>query len=152
MNSDVIIRTYAAADHPVLKEVFFSNVPAYFGEQEWPDFDAFLRDDINQDCRYYVLLKNGTAVGAGGIALNENGTISLCWGMVHADLHRSGLGKALLEYRLVLAEQIWPGHAIGVSTSQHATGFFEKYGFVTTRTEKNFWLEGMDLYEMQKRN
>lgn len=152
MNSDVNIRTYEAADGPVLKEIFFSNVPAYFGEQEWTDFEAFLKDDINPDCPYYVILKNGTIAGAGGIALNEDRTVSLCWGMVRASLHKTGLGKRLLEYRLDVAEKIWPGHAVVVSTSQHACGFFEKYGFRITRTEPDFWFEGMDLYEMKKQN
>lgn len=150
MKSDVIIRTYESADHAALRDIFFSNVPQYFGEQEWPDFDAFLRDDLNQDCLYFVLLKDGVLAGAGGIALNGNGTVSLCWGMVQADLHRTGLGKALLEYRLDLAEKTWPGHPVKVSTSQHAYGFFEKYGFTTLRIEPGFWFEGMDLYDMQK--
>lgn len=152
MNAGVIIRTYEDRDQPALKEVFFSNVPAFFDESEWADFDGFLSADIGPDCHYDVVEKDGKAVGAGGLALNEDQTVSLCWGMVRADLHGTGLGKALLEHRLKRSEEIYPGRRVGVSTSQHAYGFFERFGFDTFHIETNFWAKGIHLFKMEKRS
>jgi ribosomal-protein-alanine N-acetyltransferase len=152
MNTGVIIRTYEDRDQPALKEVFFSNVPVYFHEQEWPDFDEFLRADVGKECHYDVVEKDGKPVGAGGIALNEDNTVSLCWGMVRADLHKTGLGKALLEHRLKRSEELFPGCPLTVSTSQHAYGFFERFGFDTFHIETNFWAKGIHLFKMEKRS
>jgi predicted GNAT family N-acyltransferase len=71
--------------------------------------------------------------------------------MIRADLHKKGLGKLLLEKRLALADVLYPGCPVVVSTSQQAYAFFEKYGFETLRTEEDHWAKGLHLYEMRKR-
>ncbi len=152
MNPGVSIRKYEAQDFATLKPVFFSNVPRYFDEQEWPDFEEFLKvDQLEWDCHYYVLLRNDEVIGAGGIGKNDDGTVCLCWGMVQASLHKQGLGKFLLEQRLALAETIYPGCPMVVATSQHTYAFFEKYGFETQRIVADHWAKGLHLYDMKKR-
>tara|TARA_R110000868_G_scaffold4211_6_gene26465 strand:- start:9911 stop:10033 length:123 start_codon:yes stop_codon:yes gene_type:complete len=39
-----------------------------------------------------------------------------------------------------------------VTTSQLAYKFFEKFDYSINRIEKNYWGEGLDLYEMEKAN
>ena len=39
-----------------------------------------------------------------------------------------------------------------VTTSQLAYKFFEKFDYSINRIEKNYWVEALDLYEMEKVN
>lgn len=148
MKSGVIIRKYEDKDLADLKEIFFSNVPQYFYEFEWPEFSDFLKDDLNEHSVYDVMLLDDKIVGSGGIALNEDNVVHMTWGMINAAKHKTGLGKKLLTHRLNLAQQLFPEKTIGLSTTQHTFGFFEKYGFVTIDTQKDFWAKGLDLYKM----
>lgn len=152
MKSAVIIRKYENQDSADLKEIFFSNVPHYFDESEWPDFHGFLKDDLNDISVYDVMLVDNNIVGSGGIALYEDNVVNMTWGMVDAAYHKTGLGKKLLEYRLNLAQKMFPDKEVGLSTTQHTFGFFEKYGFVTIETQKDFWAKGLDLYKMTYKN
>ena len=36
-----------------------------------------------------------------------------------------------------------------VTTSQLTYKFFEKFGYTVNRVEKDYWGEGLDLYEME---
>ncbi|MBX7125163.1 MAG: hypothetical protein K1X47_05685, partial [Cyclobacteriaceae bacterium] len=40
---------------------------------------------------------------------------------------------------------------IVAATSQLAGGFFAKLGFVTLRTEQDYWGKGLDLWLMEKK-
>lgn len=152
MDSGIIFRKYEPGDFTALEEIFFSNVPLYFGKEEWPDFAEFLKSDIGTDCCYDVVLLNGKIIGAGGVAKKDDGRVVMCWGMIDKKAHKKGFGKALLEHRIDLAESTYPGKLIEVDTSQHAFGFFEKYGFRTTGVEPDYWADGLDLYKMERKH
>ena len=149
MSSGLIFRKYEAQDLPVLKEIFFSNVPKYFADFEWKDFEGFLKDDIVDGCYYDIIVYGTKIIGAGGIAQNEDKSISLCWGMIDAAYQKKGFGKKLLQHRLKLSQKHFPNQTIVISTTQHTYSFFEKYGFKTTEIKNDFWATDLHLYKMK---
>ena len=142
----LIFRKYEPSDLEPLRNVFFSNIPPYFEKAEWDDFEDFLKNDIVGDCYYDVAVLDGQVVGAGGIALNEDGTVSLCWGMIDKTQHKKGFGIQLLEHRLRWAESTFPGHPVTLSTSQHTDGFLKNTGLSLQRWSKIYGLKDfMDI-------
>lgn len=130
-----------------LLEAFSSNVPRYFDESERADFIQFIDENAFP---YYVLLLHGHPIGCGGIALNGDGKVSMCWGMVHRDYHKQGFGKLLLEHRIAESERLYPGRILSLQTTQHSYTFFRKFGFQVIKFEKDFWAPGLDLYAMER--
>ncbi len=131
---------------PNVISIFRSNIPKYFFDFEEKDLVEDL-PEINRT--FYVMFLNEKVVGAGGYALNEDDTVSLCWGMVHNDHLKQNLGKALLEFRLKEIEKVYPGKTITNVTSQHTTGFFEKYGFKILSVTKDGFGPGLDNCKME---
>src|SRR5687767_2994188 len=113
------IRRYQPDDLDSIVAIFRSNIPKYFGPSEEPGLHEFLRDYSDD---YYVVEVAGEVVGAGGIALNEDDTVSLCWGMVLEAHLGTGLGKALTEFRIDLSHEKYGARAMVASTSQHTEG------------------------------
>ena len=152
LKSLTTIKPYLPEYKETLISIFKSNIPLYFAEEELPLFTAFL--DRN-DCPYAVILKDDVIVGCGGIALNEPSQyttvphVIMCWGMVHHEFHKQGLGKALLQYRIDQAKILYPDTRIALGTTQHSSPFFEKYGFKTVFYEKDHWAKDLDLYQME---
>lgn len=126
--NDVQFRNYCSDDLDAVIEIFRSNIPKYFVPAEETGLREFLSSRVEN---YYVLRSGGQIVAAGGIALNDDDTVSLCWGMVHNGHLGTGLGKALTDYRIARSREIFGGKAMVTSTSQHTEGFYRKYGFVT---------------------
>lgn len=150
------IKPYQPEQKSILLEIFRSNMPLYFAEEELPLFDAFLDRDINKaDRPYWVVFNGEQIVGCGGIGINEptqytrEPHVIMCWGMVHQDLHKQGFGKLLLEHRIEQSKVIFPGVKIALGTTQHSFPFFEKYGFKTVYYEKDHWAKDLDLYQME---
>ncbi|MFL5753612.1 MAG: GNAT family N-acetyltransferase [Bacteroidia bacterium] len=140
-----MIRAYTPADKPALIEIFNSNVPKYFAPEEQDDLHACVAET---GVSYFVLEKKGKVVGSGGIVVNEDDTVSICWGMIHNSYHKTGLGKQLLEFRLQKLKELYPGKDVIVNTSQATELFFTKYGFKTIYTENDYWSKGLHLYQM----
>lgn len=148
----ITISPYLPKYKDALIEIFKSNIPLYFAEEELEHFINFI-DQL--DSPFWVVLKNNSIVGAGGIGLNKSrkllttDTVTMCWGMIHRDLHKQGLGKALLEYRIQQAKELYPNVKIALGTTQHTYQFFEKYGFKSVEFQKDYWAKGLDLYQME---
>lgn len=136
------IRPYELTDLEAVVEIFRSNIPKYFGPAEEPGLRNFLQDERGDD--YYVVEVDGDVVGCGGIALNEDRTVSLCWGMIREDHLGTGLGKALTEFRIGLSADKYPGLPMVISTSQHTQGFYEKLGFRLTEHTPDGFGPGID--------
>lgn len=137
---------YSEKHLPEVISIFRSNIPKYFFEFEEKD----LIEDIPQfHHTFYVMLLGEKIVGAGGYDLNEDDTVSLCWGMVHNDHLKQNLGKLLLEFRLNEIEKTYPGKTVVNVTSQHTTGFFEKYGFKIVSVTKDGFGPGLDNCKME---
>lgn len=141
------IRDYNSNDLDAVIEIFRSNIPKYFGPEEEPGLRSFL-DDVRSE-EYFVIEIDGEVVGAGGIALNDDDTISLCWGMVHKDHLGTGLGKVLTEYRIARSRDIFGTKPLVTSTSQHTEGFYEKFGFVTIEHTPDGFGPGIDICKMR---
>ena len=143
------IRHYSPDDLEKVVGVFRSNIPKYFV----PGEERGLREFLSELPGHYFTCELGfELVGAGGIALNQGRdetTVSLCWGMIRSDLLGKGLGRALTEYRIAAAREKYGPLPIIISTSQHTQGFYEKFGFRTTRYEADGFGSGLDICEMR---
>jgi GNAT superfamily N-acetyltransferase len=145
------VRPYCVEDLPAVVKIFRSNIPKYFGPGEENGLHDFLNGPDSAE--YYVVEVDGEVVGAGGIALNDDldpPTVSLCWGMVRADHIGTGLGRALVEFRLRLAEEKYPGIPLTIGTSQHTRGFYEKFGFRLVDHTPDGFGPGIDICSMRR--
>ena len=128
--------------------VFDSNVPRYFTVPERDGFIGFLTSLPGP----YLVLEEppGTIVACGGIAIDAaSGRADLCWGMVRGELHGSGLGRRLTEARLSRALSDPRVRFVALNTSQLTTGFYERFGFVTTEVIPDGYAPGLDRCEMR---
>ncbi|HVF29434.1 MAG TPA: GNAT family N-acetyltransferase [Pyrinomonadaceae bacterium] len=137
---------YTPGHLPAVIEIFRSNIPKYFGPGEEPGLRGFLED--TRGSNYYVGKIDGEVLAAGGVALNENQTVSLCWGMIRSDHLGTGLGRKLTEFRIEKAREIFGPLPLFISTSQHTQGFYEKFGFRLTMHKTDGFGPGIDICEM----
>src|SRR5688572_32537326 len=142
------LRPYTTADLDNVVAIFRSNIPKYFGPEEEHGLRNFLTSDrVRGD--YFVAEIDGEIVGAGGIALNDDNTVSLCWGMLRSDQIGKGLGRRLTEFRIVKSRKKFGSLPLVISTSQHTRGFYEKFGFHLTSHEPNGFGPGIDICKMR---
>jgi predicted GNAT family N-acyltransferase len=145
--SSPTFRPYISDDLEAVVGVFRSNIPKYFRPEEEQGLRDFIEGEHAAD--YFVQMLEREIVGSGGIALNENQTVSLCWGMVRADHLGTGLGKKLTDFRIGLAREKFGGLPVVLTTSQHTEKFYEKYGFVTLDHTVDGHGPGIDLCRMR---
>ncbi len=142
------ITRYTSAHRQACLEIFESNQPRYFAEEEKPGFLQWLDGHTDRQ-PYFVVKENVKVVACGGIFLDAaHNEAGLAWGMVHGDYHKLGYGKRFTLYRLALLCETWPEAAHKIETSQHTEGFYAKMGFQTVKIEKNGFAEGIDKYIM----
>ncbi|WP_346319680.1 GNAT family N-acetyltransferase [Chitinophaga sp. YIM B06452] len=142
------ITRYTSAHRQACLEIFESNQPRYFAEEEKPGFMEWL-DDHTDENPYFVMKDKDETVACGGIFLDsEHNEAGLAWGMVHGRYHKQGYGKQFTLYRLALLSETWPGAVHKIETSQHTEGFYAKMGFQTIKIEKNGFADGIDKYIM----
>jgi hypothetical protein len=138
------LREYTTSDRDLCLAVFASNTPTYFEEHEQEQFAGFL-DQL--PCPFFVVEdENARVIGCGGYAPLKG---KLCWGMVDRSLHRRGAGRFLLTERLRRWYEMHGPTVVGVSTSQHAAGFFKHSGFVTRHIVVDGYAPGLHRYEME---
>ena len=142
----IAVRPYGPADRDACLRLFHSNVPRYFTPAEEAEYLAFL-DALPGP--YLVLEQDGAVVGAGGHAYDGPGTVALCWGMVAASLHGTGLGQLLLDARLAAVARDPAVRTVRISTSQHTEGFFARAGFVTVRVQPGGFGPGLHRHDME---
>lgn len=148
---ETIIRAYQPTDRRGCIDAFKTNVPKFFTEDEITDFENFLLKLENGSIQthFYVVEENNTIIGCGGFGDKDNtGVISLAWGLVHKNFHKKGFGEKLLVHRLEQIKLLFPELPVVIDTTQHSYGFFEKYGFVTTKITNDFYTTGMHRYDM----
>lgn len=140
-------RRFETADTEAVVAIFRSNIPKYFVESEESELREYLAGGVEN---YYVLEVDGDVAGAGGIALNADDTVSLCWGMVRNDLIGTGLGKRLTEFRIERSREVFGDRPLVISTSQHTEGFYKKLGFVTVEHTPDGFGPGIDVCRMRR--
>jgi len=152
---EIIIRAYRSTDKNECMEAFKTNVPKFFSDQEVFDFADFLEriEKGIDDIPFYVLSYNQKVIGCGGYAKDQNNAIfTLAWGLIHNDFHKKGFGEKLLSYRLEEIKRLYKNSSVIIDTTQHSAGFFEKYGFVTTKETENYYALGMHRIDMELKN
>lgn len=144
------IRPYSATDYDVCCHLFDSNIPKFFDPSEKSDFESFLKEYAHEN--YWVAEMGNDVVACGGIRIKPNGIGGLSYGLVRQDLHHSGIGRKLADFRIKKLLELPEISTIQLETSQHTYGFFEKFGFITTQIQKDYFGEGLDCYSMELRN
>lgn len=141
------VRPYEARDREACLALFDGNCPRFFDPSERAEYEAFL-DGL--DWPYQVIERDGRVVACGGHTPEPDGTtVSLCWGMVEARLHRAGLGAALTQARLAAARARPGVRTVRLETSQHTRGFYERFGFRVVRVRADGFGPGIDACEMR---
>jgi hypothetical protein len=126
--------------------IFQSNQPKFFDDEELPLFTAFLDGLVTN---YFVLEIEERVLACGGWLLKtEDGEAGLVWGMVHADFHGRRFGTWLLAWRLGQIANDLKIRSIVMDTSQHTTGFFEKFRFRTTKRTPDGYGPGLHRHDM----
>jgi len=144
------IRPYQVSDRDACLRLFDSNGPGYFAPDERDGLAKFLASPPGS---YYVMENDGELLGCGGFTPGEEpGSVTLTWGMVRGDLHRQGLGRFLLFYRLKAIGQLAGVSLVRLKTTPGVAGFFEKAGgFRIDGIEPNGFGPGLDKVSMVKR-
>lgn len=128
-------------------KIFKSNLPKFFAMEELPFFESFLDQDTEDN--YFVVKIDGQIIGCGGIFLDSKSNVGgLSWGMVHADYHGKGIGKAFTQFRIDLLKKTYPSIPYKIETSQHTAEFYEKNGFKTVEIVPDGFSKGIDKYTM----
>ncbi len=142
-----MIRPYKPIDKEALLEIFKCNTPKYFDIKEISDFEDYL--EHNSDT-YLSIELNNTIVGGTGYFVNEDDHSGrITWIFFHPNYAGMGLGKQSVQYCLDILSKDNRVEKYMITTSQFAYQFFEKFGFVITKMEKEYWGPGLDLYEME---
>ena len=143
----MIFRLYTHQDQDACMALFDSNMDKYFVPRERAEFHAFLNPKPND---YYVIeAAEGQILACGGIHVDENGVGRLTWGMSHRERHGQGLGKMLTQRRLELIKANPNARTVLLDTSQHTSGFYEKFGFQVTKIIKDGFGPNLHHYEMR---
>jgi len=141
------VRRYIEADRDVCLAIFGSNTPTFFRAHEQRGFASFLEQHGN---RYFVVDDADAVVACGGWGwkTEEPRVARLCWGMVHRDSHRRGIGTLLLTHRLEeIAKHDFD--EVEVNTSQHAAAFFARVGFLDVAIQTEFYGPGLHGHRMR---
>ncbi|MBO9723814.1 MAG: GNAT family N-acetyltransferase [Novosphingobium sp.] len=128
--------------------MFDGNVPRFFSAAERADYVNFLDKEAGA-WSYQVIEGSNRIIACGGHSVDaQSQTAYLCWGMVARELQGTGLGKMLTAARLCAA-QTAPGVAqVRIDTSQHAQGFYRRFGFTVEKIILDGYEAGLDRWDM----
>jgi N-acetylglutamate synthase-like GNAT family acetyltransferase len=138
------VRAYLPEDREACLAVFDSNVaPGFFTPAERAGFARFLDQPVGA---YLVLEHEGRIIGCGGYRAEAGHPVAgLSWGMIQRDLHRQGLGRYLLLYRMKEIGRVPGVTTVELRTTPEVAPFFEKYAFRVVGTAA----DGAGLVEMR---
>lgn len=142
------IRRYRPSDRKAVLTAFRSNVPAHFPASE----ERWLRSAINDpDGPFFVVVDDGEVIGFGGYELSEFYHLgTLVFGLVRADRHGTGIGRLLLNYRLLhMAGRKLRPRYVTVDTHPHTAGFFAQCGFVEIARWPGGYRSGRDRVDLR---
>jgi len=141
-----MIRPYILKDKEKLLEIFELNTPKYFDRAEITDFRDYLEQHAD---KYFTIEKDNGIVGGIGCKVNELQQGSVTWIFFHPQYYGQGLGTQAVKYCHDVLVRDSSIKKFTVRTSQLACAFFERFGYITIRTTKDYWGKGLDLYEME---
>jgi ribosomal protein S18 acetylase RimI-like enzyme len=141
-------RAYRPTDLNACLDIFASNIPGCFAEAERAEFASFLSV---HGSTYLVVETRGVVAACGGSSV-QGETGRLCWGMVARSQQGAAIGTALLVHRLDDLFCRKPKVLeVGIDTSQHTAGFFERFGFTTRQVTPDGFAKGIDRVAMALR-
>jgi GNAT superfamily N-acetyltransferase len=142
------IRRYRPADRKAVLAAFRSNVPDHFPASE----EAWLRSALDEpDGPFFVAVEAEEVVAFGGYELSSFYNLgTLVFGLVRADRHGTGIGRALLNYRLLhMAGRKLRPRYVTVDTHPHTAGFFERCGFEVIARWPGGYRSGRDRVDLR---
>jgi [ribosomal protein S18]-alanine N-acetyltransferase len=155
----MLVRPYKKEDRAACIEIFRSNTPFYFADIELPYYEHWLDgqgegqlayDETSAE-HYYVIHHDGRILACGGFYIPKGERrANMVWGMVDSSLHKKGIGRQFLEYRIAQIQSLYPGYIISLDTTQHTYKFFEKLGFTVTTITPDHYTKGLHRYDMIK--
>lgn len=142
-----MIRPYTPADLEALLQMLRLNTPAYFAPEEEAGFVLYLQERLED---YFVVEQEGQVIGAGGINYFDGHTWArLSWDLVHPAFQGKGIGRELTLFRISRLQERPGMRWLQVRTSQFVYPFYQTLGFELEKVEKDFWAQGIDLYQMK---
>jgi ribosomal protein S18 acetylase RimI-like enzyme len=142
------LRKFGQSDIADCCAVFLSNVPKFFRSEELPEFRNYLETFAEGD--YWIVGDDSSnIVACGGIRIKPDGEGSLCFGMVRADLHKRGIGSALIAFRMLELLKSDGLKKIRLDTSQFNPGFFSRFGFKETEVQPDYYGVGLHRHDME---
>jgi N-acetylglutamate synthase-like GNAT family acetyltransferase len=142
------IRPYSEKDRQACLDILHENTPEFFIAEDHDSLDEFLSHPPGP---YFVGEEQGRIVACGGWALDNEEVAALTWGMVRRGLHRRGLGRLLLRFRLDEIRKYSRAGMARLHTVQLVQGFFAKEGFTEIATVPNGFGPGLDRVTMELR-
>ena len=121
-------------------------MPEFFAPHELDEYIDYL-DKYNDS--YYTVRDGDVIIGGVGIIIDrEKSTGSITWIFFAEKSKGTGAGTAAVDEMLGIMRGNPDVTEFRVRTSQYAYKFFEGFGFKIDKTEKDYWAEGLDLYDM----
>ncbi len=158
------IREYKIEDKEKCLDIFKSNCPKFFDNEEFELFEKWLDHqtsdtsiyqsptytDSERDVYYVIEVSEFGIIGCGGFyILKDQKEARLAWGMIHSGFHRQGFGTALYNYRKDIIKKDWPNHFLTLGTSQHTYSFYEKMGLTVDAITPAGYGPDLDKYDMK---
>ena len=130
-----------------LLSIFRLNIPDFFNETEIGDFEYYL--EHNSDT-YLIIEEDHQVIGGAGYYVNKSDNSGrITWIFIDPQHAGQGYGTQAVEYCLKELRDNLKVEKFVVTTSQKSFKFFAKFGFQVVHTQKDYWGEGLDLYEMK---
>ena len=142
------IRRYRQSDRRAVIAAFRTNVPDHFPASE----EAWLRSCLDDpDGPLFVVVAAKEVIGFGGYELSEFYNLAtLVFGLVRADHHGLGIGRALLVHRLVhMTKRKRRPRYVTVDTHPHTAGFFQRCGFTEMARWPGGYRSGLDRVDLR---
>lgn len=126
--------------------IFNSNLPEFVTKVEREQFESFLD---KQACPYFVVkTPTGGIVACGGYH-TDPGEARLCWGLVERRFQGRGIGRFLLQSRLLRIHELCGATIVTMDTSQLTLTFFEPFGFREVDRIEHGYRAGLHKIEME---
>lgn len=141
------VRTFEPADRDGCLAIFDSNCPRFLHTEERPGFAEWLAAPQGT---YLVIEEDGAVIGCGGFALEDDQvTLTLTWGLLHAAHHGRRLGELLLLERLVRSLDTCDATHSKLGTTRMIEPFFGRVGYRRVSETPDGWGPGLDRVDLR---